>query len=50
MPAPIEYVKYLRELCDKHGMLLICDEIQTGYCRTGRMFASEYWAEAGNLS
>lgn len=47
VPAPIEYVKYLRELCDKHGMLLICDEIQTGYCRTGRMFASEYWAEAG---
>lgn len=47
VPAPIEYVKYLRELCDKHGMLLVCDEIQTGYCRTGRMFASEYWAEAG---
>lgn len=47
VPAPIEYVKYLRALCDKHGMLLICDEIQTGYCRTGRMFASEYWAEAG---
>ncbi len=47
VPAPIEYVKYLRQLCDKHGMLLVCDEIQTGYCRTGRMFASEYWAEAG---
>jgi len=45
--APIEYVRYLRQLCDKHGMLLICDEIQTGYGRTGRMYACEYWAEAG---
>lgn len=45
--APIEYVKYLRQLCDKHGMLLICDEIQTGYGRTGRMYACEYWAEQG---
>lgn len=47
VPAPIEYVRYLRELCDKHGMLLICDEIQTGYGRTGRMYACEYWAEVG---
>lgn len=47
VPAPIEYVQYLREYCDKYGMLLICDEIQTGYGRTGRMYACEYWAEKG---
>ncbi len=47
IPVPMEYVKHLRALCDKHGMLLICDEIQSGYARTGRMFACNYWAEAG---
>lgn len=47
IPTPIEYVKELRRICDAHGILLIADEVQTGYCRTGRMFATEYWAEAG---
>ncbi len=47
IPVPIEYVKELRRLCDEHGMLLICDEVQSGYCRTGKMFACEYWAEHG---
>lgn len=45
--APIEYVRELRRLCDEHGIVLIADEVQTGFCRTGRMFASEYWAEEG---
>ena len=47
IPVPMAYVKELRRLCDAHGMLLICDEVQSGYCRTGKMFASEYWAEEG---
>ncbi|MBP2650552.1 MAG: 4-aminobutyrate aminotransferase [Firmicutes bacterium] len=47
IPAPIEWVKALRAICDKHGILLIADEVQTGFCRTGKMFASEYWQEAG---
>lgn len=47
IPAPIEFVKALRQICDQHGILLIADEVQSGFCRTGRMFASEYWAEAG---
>lgn len=47
IPAPMEWVKALRALCDKHGILLIADEVQTGFCRTGKMFASDYWAEAG---
>lgn len=47
IPAPIEWVQALRRLCDEHGILLVADEVQTGWCRTGRMFASDYWQEAG---
>lgn len=47
IPAPIEWVKAVRQICDENGILLIADEVQSGFCRTGRMFASEYWQEAG---
>lgn len=47
IPAPIEWVKAVRRICDENGILLIADEVQAGFCRTGRMFASEYWREAG---
>lgn len=47
IPAPIAWVKAMRRICDAHGILLIADEVQTGFCRTGRMFASQYWQEAG---
>lgn len=47
VPAPIEWVKAVRKICDEKGILLIADEVQTGFGRTGRMFASEYWKEAG---
>jgi 4-aminobutyrate aminotransferase/(S)-3-amino-2-methylpropionate transaminase len=40
--APPEFLRSLRALCDKHGILLIADEIQTGFARTGRTFATEY--------
>ncbi len=40
--APPELLSALRSLCDTHGMLLIADEIQSGYGRTGRMFAIEH--------
>lgn len=46
IPAPIAWVKALRRLCDEHGILIIADEVQCGFCRSGRMFASEYWKEA----
>ena len=41
-PAPAELLKKLRELCDTHGILLIADEVQSGFARTGRMFAIEH--------
>ena len=44
---PDEYIVALRKICDKHGIVLIADEVQTSYCRTGKMFACDYWAENG---
>jgi len=40
--APPEFLQALRELCDQHGIMLIADEIQSGFGRTGKMFAFEY--------
>jgi 4-aminobutyrate aminotransferase/(S)-3-amino-2-methylpropionate transaminase len=40
--APPRFLQALRALCDTHGIVLIVDEIQTGFARTGRLFASEY--------
>ena len=39
---PPEFMQALRKLCDQHGIVLIVDEIQTGFARTGRLFASEH--------
>ncbi|MDY3917796.1 MAG: 4-aminobutyrate--2-oxoglutarate transaminase [Candidatus Limivivens sp.] len=47
IPAPMEWVKAVRALCDEYGILLVADEVQTGFCRTGKMFATDYWKEAG---
>lgn len=44
--APAEFVSKLRALCDQHGILLIADEIQTGFARTGKLFACEYYPDA----
>jgi 4-aminobutyrate aminotransferase len=41
-PAPPELLRALRAECDQHGILLIADEIQTGFARTGRMFAMHH--------
>jgi 4-aminobutyrate aminotransferase len=41
---PDSFLPGLRQLCDRHGILLILDEVQSGMGRTGRMFAAEHWA------
>src|SRR5690606_19263784 len=40
--APPEFLQALRKLCGQHGIVLVADEIQTGFARTGKMFASEH--------
>lgn len=42
LPAPPEFLRTLRSICDEHGIVFIADEIQTGFGRTGRMFAYEH--------
>jgi 4-aminobutyrate aminotransferase/(S)-3-amino-2-methylpropionate transaminase len=44
VPAPPEFLRGLRALCDEHGIVLVCDEVQTGFGRTGRFFAVEHAA------
>lgn len=41
-PAPADLLQGLRALCDQHGILLIADEVQTGFARTGKMFGIEH--------
>jgi beta-alanine--pyruvate transaminase len=43
IPPPKGYLKRLRELCDKHGILLIFDEVITGFGRLGKPFAAQYF-------
>ncbi|MBP7000449.1 4-aminobutyrate--2-oxoglutarate transaminase [Amaricoccus sp.] len=48
-PAPTAFMTALREICDQHGMLLIADEVQTGFARTGKLFAMEHHGVAPDL-
>jgi 4-aminobutyrate aminotransferase len=48
-PIQAEAVKWLRALCDQHGILLIADEVQTGFARTGKMFAMEHYGVSPDL-
>ncbi|KAF0218526.1 MAG: 4-aminobutyrate [Geobacteraceae bacterium] len=43
-PAPVQFLQGLREICDRHGILLIFDEVQSGMGRTGRWFAADHAA------
>ncbi|MDR3112575.1 MAG: aspartate aminotransferase family protein [Elusimicrobiota bacterium] len=45
IPAPKEWVQAVRKICDDNGVLLVADEIQTGFARSGKMFVSNYWKE-----
>ncbi|KAL8766891.1 MAG: hypothetical protein Q9209_006439 [Squamulea sp. 1 TL-2023] len=43
IPPPLHYLARLREICDKNNLLLVADEVQCGFGRTGKMFAVEHW-------
>lgn len=47
--APADFMQALRQLCDTHGILLIADEVQTGFARTGKLFAMEHYAVKPDL-
>jgi len=49
VPAPQEFVEGVRAICDRHGILLVFDEVQTGFARTGRMFAAEHYGVEPDL-
>lgn len=40
---PDDFVLRVKEICEENNILLIADEVQSGFCRSGKMFASEYW-------
>jgi taurine--2-oxoglutarate transaminase len=46
---PPEYMPRLREICDRHGILLIADEVLTGFGRTGKWFAIDHWGVVPDL-
>lgn len=47
--VPAEFLKRLRALCDKHGILLVADEVQTGFARTGKLFAMNHFETKADL-
>lgn len=49
-PATTAFLKQLREICDQHGILLIADEVQTGFARTGKLFAMEHHGVVADLT
>lgn len=46
---PAEFLKRLRALCDQHGILIIADEVQTGFARTGKLFAMDHYETKADL-
>jgi 4-aminobutyrate aminotransferase/(S)-3-amino-2-methylpropionate transaminase len=49
LPAPRDFLVGLRQICDEHGIVFVADEVQTGYARTGRMFALEHYGIEADL-
>ena len=49
IPAPRAYMTALRELCDEHGIVLVADEVQSGFARTGKLFAIEHYGVEPDL-
>jgi 4-aminobutyrate aminotransferase len=48
--APAELMRALRQLCDQHGIVLIADEVQTGFARTGKLFAMQHYDVVPDLT
>lgn len=49
VPAPKDFLKGLRRICDQHGILLIIDEVQSGMGRTGKMFAAQHYGVEADI-
>jgi len=49
IPATQEFVEGVRAICDEHGIVMICDEVQSGFARTGRFFAIEHFGVTPDL-
>ena len=49
-PAPAELMRGLRQLCDEHGIVMIADEVQTGFARTGNLFAMDGYDVAADIT
>ena len=49
LPAPQAFLEGLRAICDEHGICLIADEVQTGFARTGKLFALEHYGVEPDL-
>lgn len=49
-PAPADLMRALRQLCDEHGIVLIADEVQTGFARTGHLFAMEAYDVVADIT
>jgi 4-aminobutyrate aminotransferase / (S)-3-amino-2-methylpropionate transaminase / 5-aminovalerate transaminase len=49
VPATREFVEGVRAICDEHGIVLVCDEVQSGFARTGRFFAIEHFGVEPDL-
>jgi 4-aminobutyrate aminotransferase/(S)-3-amino-2-methylpropionate transaminase len=49
IPATTEFMQGLRAICDEHGIVLVCDEVQSGFARTGRFFAIEHFGVEPDL-
>ena len=47
--VPAEFLTRLRALCDQHGILIIADEVQTGFARTGKLFAMDHYETKADL-
>ena len=49
VPATQEFIEGVRAICDDHGIVMVCDEVQSGFARTGRFFAIEHFGVAPDL-